>query len=165
MCSIGNTNGIQFFAFSHPTEILSNNLSWGWLIGVIQNTELSPKRKWIQHLSKVTDTIRYSKKQLSEDSIQQSRPASENYFFFSAETQVPHQIDKISSNSGHYLRRTWISFSNDSSFPSNPHRSIHLMATNFPLSDLSSASTTSEKAPLKDTNSINIIWYIWEYKK
>lgn len=51
MCSIRNTNGIQFFnfnfffAFSHPTEILSNNLSWGWLIGVIQNTELSPKKK------------------------------------------------------------------------------------------------------------------------
>lgn len=76
-----------------------------------------------------------------------NQPRKENYFF-STKLKYPIRLIRFSSNSQHYLRRTWISFSSDSSFPSNPHRSIHLMATSFPLSDLSSASTTSENAPL-----------------
>lgn len=154
-----------FFCFFPPNRNLSNNLSWGWLIGVIQNTELSPPKEnestIFPRLLTPSDTARNN----YQKTPHHNPDPPVKITFFSAKAQVPHQIDKISSNSGHYLRRTWISFSNDSSFPSNPHRSIHLMATNFPLSDLSSASTTSEKAPLKDTNSINIIWYIWEYKK
>lgn len=54
---------------------------------------IPPKRKWIHHLSKVTDTIRYSNlKQLSEDSTPQSRPASENYFFFQPRLKYPIRL-------------------------------------------------------------------------
>lgn len=143
--------------FFPPNRNLSNNLSWRRLIRVIRHIELSPKKEnestIFPRLLTPSDTARNNYQKTPHNNPD---PPMKISFFFSAKTQVPHQIDKISSNSGHYLRRTWISFSNDSSFPSNPHRSIHLMATNFPLSDLSSASTTSEKAPLKDTNSINL---------
>ena len=54
-----------------------------------------------------------------------------------------------------YLRNTEISLSKASSLPLSPCRSMHLMAKYFPLSCLSSASTTSEKAPLKQKQQQN----------
>ena len=50
------------------------------------------------------------------------------------------------------LRRTSISFWSDSSLPRMPFLSMHLTATYFPFSILSSASSTSEKAPLMSKN-------------
>src|SRR6218665_2318771 len=47
------------------------------------------------------------------------------------------------------LRRTSISFSSDSSLPLMPFLLMHFTATNFPLSDRSSAKMTSENAPLQ----------------
>lgn len=48
-----------------------------------------------------------------------------------------------------YLCRTAISFSMPASFPSSAFLAMHLMATSFWVA-LSSASTTSEKAPLEE---------------
>lgn len=53
-----------------------------------------------------------------------------------------------SQSSPPYLCRTAISFSMLASFPSSAFLAMHLMATSFWVA-LSSASTTSEKAPLE----------------